>query len=458
MLFHSQTFILVFLPVVLASFYAVAGHQAARQWVLVAASLFFYAYWDVRFLPLLLTQAVATWLLSQAARRARVAPLVVAGIVLNLGILGYFKYRNFFLEGLTSLLGNAPPVNNLILPIGISFYTFELISFLVDQHRGQLPRYRFREFMVFVTFFPRLIAGPIVRHHEIIPGAAESPLRPGLAERLGQGGTLFIIGLAKKVLLADHLAKMADPAFAAASQHAVSAADAWNGTLAFSLQLFLDFSAYSEMAIGLGMMFGIILPINFNMPYRAVSIRDFWRRWHMTLSRFLRDYLYIPLGGSRRGPARYVAATLVTMGLCGLWHGAGVTFVVWGMMHGVALVICHFWQRLRRPLPLPLAWALTLAFVIAGWVIFRAPDFHTAANMFASLGGMGGDIASAVQPRPWLLAIAAAVSLVGPTSLDFATRWVAPRPAYAVGFAALAVVCVLEVGKGAPITFIYFQF
>ena len=283
----------------------------------------------------------------------------------------------------------APPIS-IVLPIGISFFTFQLACYLVDVARGDAHSYPWRRVTLFVSLFPHLIAGPIVRHHQIMPQLDADPLRPGLAERFAKGLAFFIIGCAKKVFLADPMARFADPIFAAAATSTPSLVDAWHGALAFSFQLFLDFSAYSEMAIGLGLMLGVRFPDNFDMPYRASDLANFWRRWHMTLSQLIRDYLYIPLGGSRHGWGTYVKATLLSMGLCGLWHGAGWTYVAWGLMHGVGLVVCRAWQQKAFPLPAAVGWALTMLFVLAGWVLFRSPDFATAGHMLMGMAGLGG--------------------------------------------------------------------
>lgn len=456
MLFHSQAFVLGFLPAVLILFYAVARREAAREWVMVVASVVFYGWWDARFVPLLLGHTLATWALAHVYRRWRMSWVVTAGVVVNLAILGWFKYANFFLDSLSALVGTDLPHSDVLLPIGISFFTFELISYLVDLRRGKVPAYPLRGFCLFVFFFPHLVAGPIVRHNELIPQLADDPLRPGFAERFGKGLALFILGFAKKVLLADPLARVADPIFAGAGSGVLGFGEAWSGALAFSFQLYFDFSAYTEMALGIALLFGIRLPMNFDAPYKALSVRDFWRRWHMTLSRYLRDYLYIPLGGSKAGFGRYVLATMATMGLCGLWHGAAWTFVAWGLIHGAGLIACHVWQSLRKPMPVPAAWLLTMLFVVAGWVLFRAPDFAVAGNVLAGMVGMGG-LGGALQ-KPLLMGAALAVSVLGPTSLGFIDELLKPRRMAAAAFAVVAVVCLLEVGKGQPINFIYFQF
>src|SRR6516162_7310708 len=369
MLFQSQGFTLIFLPLAVLAYYAVARSVAARQYVLIAASLVFYGWWDARFIPLLVGQIAASWLLAVLGARLKRAWPLYAGIVLNLASLATFKYLDFLLASAQGLIGIELPRAHILLPIGISFFSFQLISYLVDRLRDDAPIYPFRPFALFVLLFPHLIAGPIVRHNELVPRFDLDPLRPGLWQRIGTGLVLFTIGLAKKVLLADKLAEMADPLFARAGHEWLSLGDAWTAALAFSFQLFVDFSAYTEMAIGIALLFGLLLPENFRRPYLATNLRDFWRRWHISLSTFMRDYLYIPMGGSRAGVSRYVFATLATMGLCGLWHGAGWTYVAWGLWHGAGLVICHAWQRVGRPLPQAAGWLLTMLFVLCGWVV-----------------------------------------------------------------------------------------
>ncbi|HML07411.1 MAG TPA: MBOAT family O-acyltransferase [Xanthobacteraceae bacterium] len=456
MLFQSQIYILVFLPAVAALYYFVAGSAVARQWALIVASLIFYGWWDVRFVLLPVSQIVATWLLALVhERNGRRSPLV-AGVALNLLSLGTFKYLDFVMGSIEAASGITLSRAHIILPIGISFFSFQLISYLVDRMRGQAPIYPFRPFALFVLLYPHLIAGPIVRHNELVPQFSLDPRREGLWQRIGIGLAIFTVGLAKKVLLADKLGAIVDPVFADAGARALNLGDAWTAVLAFAFQLFLDFSAYTEMAIGSALIFGLVLPENFRRPYLATDIRDFWRRWHITLSNFLRDYLYIPLGGSRRGPGRYVLATMVTMGLCGLWHGAGWTFVVWGLWHGLGLATCHAWQRLGRPMPKVAGWALTMLFVLAGWVVFRAASFGTAGSILMSLAG-AGDRGGTLHEVKLLVAAALASALI-PSAHEIKDGLTNPHPALAVAGAALALYCLLEVGQGAPVNFIYFQF
>jgi D-alanyl-lipoteichoic acid acyltransferase DltB (MBOAT superfamily) len=414
----------------------------------------------VRFVPLLLGQIGVTWILAGVHGRLKARWPLILGIALNLGSLGTFKYLNFFLTSLATTVGWRVDRLDIVLPIGISFFTFQLISYLADRMRGDAPLYPLRRFALFVMFFPHLIAGPIVRHNELIPQFDKEPLREGCDMRIAMGLILFTVGFAKKVLLADRLAdNIVNPFFDFASNaNPVNFGQSWSAVLGFSMQIFLDFSAYTDMAIGAAMLFGLVLPENFLRPYFSTDIREFWRRWHMTLSRFLRDYLYFPLGGSRYGITRFVFATMVTMALCGLWHGAGLTFVVWGLWHGIGLVVCRGWKSLAKPLPAAVGWLLTMLFVICGWVVFRSPDFSTVLSVLGAMSGMDGVAGS--PERLSILIEAAAACLLIPSSheiLGLVERH-GLRPAVTLAMALLAAFCVLEVGKGVPAEFIYFRF
>ena len=330
---------------------------------------------------------------------SRAKAILVAGIAANLGLLGYYKYANFFVDNLNALLGNNLILETIILPLAISFFTFQQIAYLVDAYRGETHEYSFLHYALFVTFFPQLIAGPIVHHHEMLPRFARSTIYRLKAEHLAVGLTIFTLGLFKKVVLADGVAVYATPVFnAAEAGTALTFFEAWGGALAYTFQLYFDFSGYSDMAIGLARMFGIRLPLNFNSPYKATSIIDFWRRWHITLSRFLRDYLYIPLGGSRKGEARRLTNLLITMLLGGLWHGAGWTFVLWGGMHGCYLVFNNIWRKWRSsrghlhgtPAGRFFAWLLTMLAVIVAWVPFRAEGLAATQNMLGAMLGFNG--------------------------------------------------------------------
>jgi len=401
MLFNSYTFIFFFLPVVLLGFHLIGSrgrHRIAIAW-LVGASLFFYGWWNPAYLGLILgsmlfNYALGVAIVSQANKQAKL--LLVSGIAANLGLLGYFKYANFFVDNLNALVGNSFTLEAIVLPLAISFFTFQQITYLVDAYRGEAREYHFLHYALFVTFFPQLIAGPIVHHKEMLPQFARDTLYRLKAEHLAVGITIFVIGLFKKVVLADGIAVHATPVFDAAEAGVtLTFFEAWVGALAYTLQLYFDFSGYSDMAIGLARMFGVRLPLNFNSPYKSTSIIDFWRRWHITLSRFLRDYLYIPLGGSRKGEMRRMSNLLITMLIGGLWHGAGWTFVLWGGMHGVYLILNHFWRKLFPVgnsgwIRNMFGWTLTMLAVIVAWVPFRAESVDAAFQILSAMSGLNG--------------------------------------------------------------------
>jgi alginate O-acetyltransferase complex protein AlgI len=401
MLFNSYTFVLLFLPSTLVTFLLLTRvlglHRLALLW-LVFASFIFYGYWDAHYVLLLAGSALANFHLagwiddrrrSDGRHGARL--LLLIGIVFNLGLLGYFKYTNFFFE-IGRELGATAIVTTIVLPIGISFFTFQQIAFLVDARRGQPIERDIVRYLLFVTFFPQLIAGPIVHHREMMPqfGTVE---RTAVSDDLAIGITIFVIGLAKKVLLADSAALVATPVFQLADGGgAVSLLDAWAGMLAYMAQIYFDFAGYSDMAVGLGRMFGITLPINFASPYQATSIIDFWRRWHITLSRFMRDYLYVALGGNRRGVLARYRNVFATMVLAGIWHGAGWTFLVWGTMHAVMICVNTAWREFATPsgretgaLGRWLRWAVTMLCVALAWVPFRATTLSGALAIYAGL-------------------------------------------------------------------------
>jgi len=325
--------------------------------------------------------------------------LLVAAIAVNLAFLIYFKYANFFVDNLNHLTGSAWTFAQVVLPLGISFFTFTQIAFLVDTYQGKVKEFNLVHYALFVTYFPHLIAGPVLHHAEMMPQFARQTVCRINWDNLAVGLSIFVLGLAKKVLLADSVADFSTPVFdAVKAGGAPMLIEAWVGALAYTLQLYFDFSAYSDMAIGLSLMFNVRLPLNFNSPYKATSIIEFWRCWHMTLSRFLRDYLYIPLGGSRLGTGRRYANLVITMLLGGLWHGAGWTFVIWGALHGCYLLVNHAWRALKARL----GWAdggrmaslgagaLTFLGVVVGWVFFRADSFSTAVTMLQGMAGMNG--------------------------------------------------------------------
>ncbi len=458
MLFNSDAFILVFLPVVLSLYYWAADRRWLRQAIVVLASVAFYGYWNIRFVPLLVGLTLANYAIVHLYGRLGWRSLPTAGVVLNLVVLCIFKYADFFGANVSAVLGVSFRPWDIVLPLGISFFVFQKISYLIDLRRGDKHIYGFLDFCMFVTFFPQLIAGPLVRHNEIIGQFPASPRRPEMWENLGRGFVLFLLGAAKKVAAADTLAMACDPLFQKAAGGALlNGAEAWAAALTYSLQIYFDFSGYSDMAIGLALMFGLRIPFNFDAPYRSLSIREFWRRWHMTLSRFLRDYLYIPFGGNRHGAIRQALNVIATMLLGGLWHGAAWTFVAWGGLHGLALAVNGAWNRSGPRLPWPVGWVLTMLFVMGGWVLFRSPDFTTAARVFQSMA-LGNGIGSVKLPNGWVVPVAAGFAVLGPSTQRLALEYLRPSP-WLAALAGLAMALVLLlIGGRLPNEFIYFQF
>ncbi|MES2878575.1 MAG: MBOAT family protein [Pseudomonadota bacterium] len=408
MLFNSAEFLFLFLPVLLIIFFQLGrySHRLAATW-LTAGSLFFYAWWNPAYVGLLLASIVFNYMVGYALARghdvgsSRRKRLLVLGVSGDLLLLGYYKYANFFIDSLNGTVGTSYSLASIILPLGISFFTFTQIAFLVDAARGHAKEIDFIHYSLFVTYFPHLIAGPVLHHKEMMPQFKQATTYRFNTEFLTVGMTIFALGLFKKVVLADGVAPYASPVFMAADQgELLGFFQAWGGALAYTLQLYFDFSGYSDMAIGLSYLIGVRLPLNFNSPYKAVNITEFWRRWHMTLSRFLRDYLYIPLGGNKNGPARRYINLIATMLLGGLWHGAGWTFVVWGGLHGLYLVIHHAWQGWRARLGHDVSRAsrpgrvfgvmLTFLAVVVGWVFFRATTLDAALAILGAMAGRNG--------------------------------------------------------------------
>lgn len=403
MLFSSYVFILLFLPVTLAGFALLssAGRAVSLLWLL-CASVVFYGFWNPLHVPLIAASITVNYLIGRAIQSGaslgwrRLA--FATGIAGNLGLIGYYKYAGFFAGLFSGLSGQPLTIDKLILPLGISFFTFQQIAYLIDAWRGEARVYSPLEYAFVVLFFPHLIAGPIVRHSDLIDNLRRQEQLRLRSKDLSVGLVIFVMGLLKKILIADSIQHFVATLFGTvAGGYEVAPMHAWVGVLAYTLQLYFDFSGYSDMAIGLGRMFSVPFPFNFNSPYKATSIIDFWRRWHITLSMFLRDYLYIPLGGSRCGPVRRYANLLMTMTLGGLWHGAGWTFILWGVWHGLLLCANHGWIALRKRmgwepsqgfLARSTAWALTFLAVIAGWVLFRAESLESAISILKSLAGL----------------------------------------------------------------------
>jgi D-alanyl-lipoteichoic acid acyltransferase DltB (MBOAT superfamily) len=456
MLFNSFVFLLGFLPLSLAIYgLTVRYAPQARLSVLLVLSIVFYGWWDWRFIPLIVLSIAVNWVIEQVFLARKAGWIVTAAIAANLAVLGLFKYANFFAGLASAIPGLAAPKPDIALPLGISFFTFHHIMYLVDLRAGRAPRYDLVRYGLYIAFFPQVLAGPLVRWSEVMHQFDRKPYRPGWEEMAARGVILLVLGLAKKTLIGDPLAGYAEPVFkAAATGDLLTVRDAWSGVLAFTFQIYFDFSGYTDMALGLAMLFGIVLPQNFNVPYRSVSLQDFWRRWHMTLSRFLRDYLYIPLGGNRHGFGRQMLALTATMTLGGLWHGAGLTFTAWGLAHGVGLAAGVLWRRADLPFPRPLGRVLTFAFVVLTWVLFRAESFEAAARIYKAMFGF----APAGSGFKWrVILLAAVLSMVGPTAYELAQR-APPRRWIAAALAVLFAVVLLKIGDDANYEFIYFQF
>lgn len=493
MLFTSFEFLVGFLPVTFAFFFALARiDRRLAAWWLAAASLFFYGWWDVRYVPLLLASIVFNYAVGYILSAGKSKMLLAAGVTCNLALLGVFKYADFFIRSANEWGGTSIPLLHFVLPLGISFFSFTQIAFLVDAYRGKAHERNFAYYVLFVTYFPHLIAGPVLHHSQMMPQFRRDRVYTVSAENLTVGLGLFAIGLGKKLLIADPISAFADPVFSSA--HAgvsLSSGVAWAGALAYTFQLYFDFSGYSDMAVGLSRLFGVQLPINFNSPYKAMNISEFWRRWHMTLSQFLRDYLYIPLGGNRSGAARRYVNLSITMVLGGLWHGANWTYVIWGALHGALLCVHHLWSALRSRIGLQrdfgvfgtlMATGLTFVSVVAGWVFFRADSLQAATGMLRAMAIPHGPAGwSAVMPTlskiefvARLLSAAAIVWLL-PNAYQFFERahqdglmrlrtaalaFVSRFPVLlGVAFSVIAVVSVVsQFGTRVSSPFLYFQF
>jgi alginate O-acetyltransferase complex protein AlgI len=497
MLFNSYSFIFVYFPLVLLGFFLIGKRNIrAAAGFLALASLFFYGWWSVQALPLLLASiCVNYWFglrLTPAPGRddRRRKTLLITALTVNLVVLAVFKYANFFVSNVNdglSAAGLAPiPLLHIVLPIGISFYTFTQIAFLVDCWQGKVHERSFIHYVLFVTYFPHLIAGPVLHHAQMMPQFANPATYRADPNKIALGLAIFTFGLAKKLLIADPMGQYADLVFNGVHNGIEPTLyTAWFGVLAYTLQIYFDFSGYSDMAVGLSLCLGVQLPLNFNSPYKSTSIIEFWRRWHISLSTFLRDYLYIPLGGNRKGPKRRHVNLFLTMVLGGLWHGAAWTFVIWGALHGIFLMINHIWSTtFRRKGPPSIAgrvfgWFLTFLCVMIAWVMFRAESLHAAMDIYRGMLGLHGVPGTAFREflavpyrkpeffQTMLVAIIICLALPPTITLQ---RWVpqaaalAGRPALNKLFtAAMALftvtllgICISKLGTYSP--FLYFQF
>ena len=424
MFFHSLSYALVFLPVAVTVYFLLnrTGNAVLGKVWLVCASLFFYGFTNYAFIPVIIVSISINYifgrLLAQdagiAVQQVRLRKLVLlGGVLFNLGALMFYKYTNFVIDTLNDLfIVNITPLG-ILLPLGISFLAFQQIAYLVDCYNREVREGNFLNYCLFITFFPRLIAGPLVYHHEVMPQFASPQGRKLNYDNLSRGLIMISVGLFKKIVIADALASCADRGFDIASR--LSFFDAWLTSLSYTLQIYFDFSGYTDIALGSAFLFNIALPINFNSPYRSLDMQEFWRRWHITLSRWLIKYLYIPLGGNRRGTIRTFLNILITFIVCGIWHGAGWTFLAWGGMHGLGIIACRIWRNAGVRLPKAVSWLLTFLYVNCAWVLFRAETFGDAMKVYRGMV----DIGSIALPGTWEKIL----SLFNDTTATFST-WI----------------------------------
>jgi len=391
MLFNSVEFIFFFLPITFFIYFYLLNKRftTGAKGFLVFSSLFFYSWWNILYLPIILSSILFNYIIGNSLnsnfKKVKIhnKGLLTFGILANISLLAYFKYADFFITNFNTVTGSDINLLKLALPLAISFFTFQQISYLIDSYRKETGEYDFLNYTLFVTFFPQLIAGPIVHHKEMMPQFANKWNLVKNYKNIATGIFVFSIGLFKKIVIADYFATFATNGFD--KTETLMMIDGWATSLAYTFQLYFDFSGYTDMAIGAALLFNIKLPTNFNSPYKALSIQDFWRRWHITLSNFLKDYIYIPLGGNRAGNFRTYTNLVITFLLGGLWHGAGWTFVFWGFLHGIALVINHIWKKFDITMPKILAWFITFNFINISWVFFRAKEWDDAIKVLNAM-------------------------------------------------------------------------
>ena len=406
MLFNSYFFIFVFLPLTLAGYFLINHFKkyAAADYFLIGMSLWFYGFFNYSYLPIICLSILVNFALSRMIQSdgrsaAGKKALLIFGLLINVGSIFYFKYYDFFIENINLLFRTCFTLKNLLLPLGISFFTFQQISFLVDSFRGETKDYSFREYALFVVFFPQLIAGPIVLHGEMIPQFSDRTKRSFRWDSMAHGLFCFAIGLAKKVMIADSLSAVVGEGYSCLRD--ISSAEAWLTSICYTMQLYFDFSGYSDMAIGLGKMFNIDLPQNFDSPYQSTSVIDFWARWHMTLTRFLKTYVYYPLGGSRKGTARTYLNILIVFTLSGLWHGAGWTFIVWGVLFGVLNCLNRLLLKPWEKLHIVTRWLLNFLIINCMWVFFRSESLAQAVWLLRKMFSMHGSALRVEMTAPF---------------------------------------------------------
>lgn len=388
MVFSSYPFIFAFLPIVLCIYYLLSkvSNGSYQRIFLILASLFFYGYYNVKYLALILASIAVNYVLALFIQKKHNKGWLIIGVLFNVFLIGYFKYYDFFIENINAIFGTQFFVRKILLPLGISFFTFQQLSFLVSVYKGEEKVERFRDYCLFVTFFPQLVAGPIVLYSEMIPQFKDEKRRYFNAENFCSGLYIFTIGLFKKTVIADSVALLVNNGFA---MNELTFAAAWVTALSYTIEIYFDFSGYSDMAIGLGKMFNIDIPFNFLSPYRSESITEFWRRWHITLGRALSTYIYIPLGGNRKGLARTCFNLAVTFFISGLWHGAAWTFILWGMLHGAFVVVERILKKQLMKIPHAIRVCATFLIVNTLWVLFRADSFENALTVYKGMLNFG---------------------------------------------------------------------
>jgi alginate O-acetyltransferase complex protein AlgI len=424
LLFISHIYICLFLPLSLLGFHLLVRKNRAAlslAW-LITASLFFYGWWNPQYLVLIVASVLFNFFLGhRMSLRAPGSAKLELGLALlgNIGLLGYFKYANFFVEATNQIFGSGYHLETIILPLAISFFTLQQVGYVVDAYRGKSPPYQFLQYCLFVVFFPQLIAGPIVHHRKLIPQFTADKLSRFDVNNMALGVSIFFVGMFKKVLLADSLIPWVAAAFDAPTGETLGAWEAWIGTYAYSFQLYFDFSGYSDMAIGAALLFNIRLPVNFNSPYKAASIREIWRHWHITLSDFVMRYVYGSLGSNKKGAARQYVNLFVAFLATGIWHGAGWTFVVFGCMHGSAVLLHQAWKDLGGGMPRWLGVLLTYNFWTLALVVFRSPDMTHATHVYSTMFGSAAwmlPTVSQVYSLLWLLVLLGFVWVLPNTS------------------------------------------
>lgn len=481
--FNSFFYLLIFLPATIGFYFWLNSKRQlimANIW-LVSASLFFYAYWKIAFLPIILVSIAVNYITGfYLSRKSLTVPIsgdknnsvrkfvLFLGVLFNVGLLGYFKYADFFIANVNAVFGAMVPLPQITLPLGISFFTFQQIAYLVDSFHGKAGEYNFLNYALFVSFFPKLIEGPIVHHNEMMPQFAR--LRNKFLDWKNIYSGLFLIGagLCKKVVIADTFGPWVSKGFA--DPASLNFFSAWATSLSYTVQLYFDFSGYTDMAIGSALLINIHIPQNFDAPYRSLNIQEFWRRWHITLGRFLREYIYIPLGGNRKGGFRVYFNLFITFLIGGIWHGAGWTFVLWGALHGLALCIHRFWSKTGLRMPVIPAWIITFLFVNAAWVVFRAEDIHQATAILSHMMGFQSANWELLSPRQIInvsglnayIFVLLFVLVFQDTFFRTSQEWTAklrPRISWSLAAASAFVVSfILLMDQNRFSEFIYFQF